>query len=86
MMDQYARRHDLGDTRVTFELEVGQTVLLVNPRIRSGKMKAKALGPYTVVGYTSASGTVVIIESLTGARKEVSVANVIPLRPGVRPV
>lgn len=86
MADQYARANKLSELGVTFEWVPGQTVLLANPRARSGKSLPRAVGPYTIIGYTGSSGTVVTIESLAGKRKQVSVANLLPLRPGLRPL
>jgi hypothetical protein len=53
---------------------------------RPGKMLSKALGPYKFVKYKNEHGLVAVLETIAGKQVECSVANVLPLRPGVRPL
>lgn len=49
-------------------------------------MLPRALGPFKFVSYKPGTGTVAVIENLAGRRIDCSVANLIPLRAGVRPL
>ena len=62
----------------------GDWVLLKQKR--PGKMQSKALGPYRFLGYKNQYGLVAEIETVAGKKVECSVANLLPLRPGVRPL
>ncbi len=49
-------------------------------------MLSKALGPYRFVEYKNQYGLVAVVETVAGKKVECSVANLLPLRPGVRPL
>jgi hypothetical protein len=52
----------------------------------AGKTRTKATGPYQFLNYTSPLGVVAEIRTLAGKVIQSSVSNLLPLRPGVRPM
>jgi hypothetical protein len=49
-------------------------------------MRTKATGPYQFLRYTSPLSLVAEIQTLAGKVVQSSVSNLLPLRPGVRPL
>jgi hypothetical protein len=84
MQRGYARQLGAASLQVEMVFEAGDWVLMKQKR--PGKMLSKALGPYRFVGYKNEHGLVAVIETVAGKKVECSVANLIPLRPGVRPL
>lgn len=69
---------------VKFVFEEGDWVLMKQKR--PGKMLSKALGPYRFIKYCNDNGLVAEVETVAGKKLHCSVANLLPLRPGVRPL
>lgn len=52
----------------------------------AGKTRTKATGPYKFLRYTSPLSLVAEIQTLAGKMIQSSVSNLLPLRPGIRPL
>ena len=84
MEHAYAKQHGLDQLQVEFVHQPGEWVLMKQKR--PGKMLSKAMGPYRFVQYTNDRGLVAELETVAGKKLQCSVANLLPLRPGVRPL
>jgi hypothetical protein len=84
MKRDYARRLGVDSLQVQLVLTAGDWVLMKQKR--PGKMLSKALGPYKILRYKNENGLVAELETVAGKKLESSVANLLPLRPGVRPI
>ncbi len=78
MIKAYRRQKQLAekDPRVIFK--PGDQVLL--RRRMPGKMRTRAEGPYTFVGYTNTAGWVAMVQGTDGRKLSVSAANLIQLK------
>ncbi len=84
MQRGYAARLGVEELQVEMPFQPGDWVLMKQKR--PGKMHSKALGPYRFIEYKKQYGLVAVIETVAGKKVECSVANLLPLRPGVRPL
>ena len=79
MVQEYLRRHNLARYDVRYVFEAGDAVLL-KQRV-PGKMKCRALGPYTFIRYTGRLAVTAEILNHKGKEYLVSVANLLPVHP-----
>ena len=77
MVQEHARRADLDQLDVRTAFNPGDMVLLRSPR--PGKLKVRAVGPYTFLHYVGWRGTNAMIQGRSGQTLTVSVANLRPV-------
>ena len=81
MVKKYLARRNLDSVDVRFIFSAGEPVLLKQKE--PGKMKCRALGPYTFLEYTGTLGVTASILNHKGKTYQVSVANLLPLYSNV---
>ena len=79
MVEEHARRTDLVLQDVRFMFTAGDLCLLRAPG--GGKLKRRAIGPYTFARYVGWRGVNAEIVSVAGKRLTVSAANLRPMDP-----